>query len=96
MPIIKIDKNVFQEIENVIERRDKMYEEQMATAKKLTDGIEKLYQQKVKSLEKENQQLHSIIKEVREYIDSIEYVRYGIIEVDEMKIRKILDKVDKE
>ena len=63
MPIIKIDKSVLEEIGNVIERKDKMYEEQMATTKKLTDGVEKLYQQKVKNLEKENQRLNNIINE---------------------------------
>lgn len=46
----------------------------------------------VKNLQDQLQQKENIIKEVREYIDSKEYVGYGIIEVDEMKIRKILDK----
>ena len=41
------------------------------------------------------QQKEKIIKEVREYIESKEYVKYGIIEVDEMKLRKILDKENK-
>lgn len=46
----------------------------------------------IKQQDKEIKRLHSIINEAREYIDSKEYVGYGIIEVDEMKIRKILDK----
>ena len=68
MPIIEIDKSVFQEIENVIERRDKMYENQIATTKKFTDSIEKVYEQEVKKLKSQLQQKENIIKEVREYI----------------------------
>ena len=70
MPIIEIDKSVFQEIENVIERRDKMYEDQIATTKKLTDSIEKVYEQEVKKLRNQLQQKENIIKEAIEYHDN--------------------------
>ena len=68
MPIIEIDKSVLEEIENVIELRDKMYENQIATTKKFTDSIEKVYEQEVKKLRNQLQQKENIIKEVREYI----------------------------
>ena len=64
MPIIEIDKSVLEEIENTIERKDKMYENQIAVTKKLTDGIEKLYEQEVKKLRKQLQQKENIIKEI--------------------------------
>ena len=69
MPIIEIDKCVLEEIEDVIDQRDKMYENHIATTKKLTDGIEKLYEQEVKKLRNQLQQKENIIKEVREYIN---------------------------
>ena len=67
MPIIEIDKSVLEEIADVIEQRDKMYENQIATTKKLTDGIEKVYEQEVKKLRNQLQQKENIIKEVREW-----------------------------
>lgn len=69
MPIIEIDKSVLEEIEDVIEQRDKIYENHIATTKKLTDSIEKVYEQEVKKLQNQLQQKENIIKEVREYIE---------------------------
>ena len=69
MPIIEIDKSVLEEIEDVIDRRDKMYENQIASTKKLTDSIEKVYEQELKKLRNQLQQKENIIKEVREYVE---------------------------
>ena len=90
MPIIEIDKSVLEEIEDVIAQRDKMYENQIATTKKLTDGIEKLYEQEVKKLRNQLQQKENIIKEVREYITSYESIE-TIQQFDHNKNNKDLD-----
>ena len=101
MPIIEIDKSVLEEIENTIERKDKMYENQIAVTKKLTDGIEKLYEQEVKKLRKQLQQKENIIKEVRDYIETNSYFESNIVKTMVLKdysngILEILDKVSDE
>ena len=98
MPIIEIDKSVLEEIGNAIEQRDEMYENQIATTKKLTDGIEKLYEQEVKKLRNQLQQKENIRKEVREYVEKCSIL--GVNEVDSYcmgydvrdDLLKILDK----
>lgn len=60
MPIIEIDKSVLEEIEDVIEQRDKIYENHIATTKKLTDGIEKLYEQEIERLREDNEYLNKV------------------------------------
>ena len=95
MPIIEIDKSVLEEIENVIKRKDKMYENQIATTKKLTNSIEKVYEQEVKKLRNQLQQKENIIKEVREYIED----KKNIINLEfEYVVRKsdILEILEKE
>ena len=96
MPIIEIDKSVLEEIENIIERKNKMYENQIAVTKKLTDGIEKLYEQEVKKLRKQLQQKENIIKEVREKIENTTINCDGVAEDLIDDIYEILDKVSDE
>ena len=97
MPIIEIDKSVLEEIENTIERRDKMYENQIAVTKKLTDGIEKLYEQEVKKLRNQLQQKENIMKEVREHLQATinrweDYEQFYEVVVEDKYILGILDK----
>ena len=97
MPIIEIDKSVLEEIENAIERKDKMYENHIATTKKLTDSIEKLYEQEVKQLKSQLQQKENIIKEASDIVDLLYSNYYSLThESDDYKkferLLKILDK----
>ena len=101
MPIIEIDKSVLEEIENTIERKDEMYENQIAVTKKLTDSIEKVYEQEVKKLRNQLQQKENVIKEVREYIEHENFKRNILVGVSTKKytrdiLNKILEILDKE
>ena len=74
-----------------VKRFDLLNEDDFVIIKDKQMLLHNIKNEELKEKDEEIERLHSIIKEVREYIDSKEYVGYGIIEVDEMKIRKILD-----
>lgn len=98
MPIIEIDKSVLEEIGNAIEQKDKTYENHIATTKKLTDSIEKVYEQEVKKLRNQLQQKENIIKELREYIEKhIAMFKNGnmLVDINVDELLKILDREEK-
>ena len=83
------DKNCLEELITAYDEKDKEIERLKNGCKELEQQIDDLYKLET-TLTNENEKLHSIIKEVREYIETLN--EYGIGKNAKKDLLEILDK----